>query len=98
MVIGLIKLLIFTIVCIYFSQVNLNCSFFFSDYGIFVMKNVEYFVYSKIDEIPNPLDIGKCNNQLIVDLYCYNWMKLLDGYESFSEKKSRLNRKDVISK
>ena len=40
--------------------------------------------------MPNPLDIRKCRNQLTIDLYCYGQKKLLDGYESFSEKKERL--------
>ena len=100
MVIGLIKLLVFALVCICFSQINFNCSlfFFFNGCGVFVIKYAEYFVHGKIDEMPNPLDIGKCRNQLAVDLYCYGQKQLLDGYESFSEKKPRFKRKELSSK
>ena len=72
--------------------------FVVSDCGVFVIKYAEYFVHGKIDEIPNPLDIRKCRNQLAVDLYCYGRKKLLDEYKSFGEKKPRLKRKDLISK
>ena len=71
---------------------------FFTDCGVSVIKYAEYFVHGKIDKMPNPLDIGKCHNQLTMDLYCYGQKKLLDGYGSFREKKSRLKRKDLISK
>ena len=72
MVIVLTQLLVFSFVCIYFLQINFNCLFFvFSDRGVFVIKYAEYFIHSKIDEIPNPLNILKCRNQLAVDLYCY---------------------------
>ena len=72
--------------------------FVFSDCGVFVIKYAEYFIHGKIDEIPNPLNVSICINQLVVDLYCCGRRKILDGYESFSEKKPRLSRKDVICK
>ena len=71
---------------------------FFGDCGVFIIKNSENFVYGKIDEMSNPLDIRKCRNQLVVDLYCYGQKKLLDGYESYSEKKPRLKRSDLSSR
>ena len=63
-----------------------------------MIKFAEYFIHGKIDQIPNPLNISKCCNQLAVDLYCYCRKKMLDGYESFIEKKPRLKKKDLVTK
>ena len=46
----------------------------------------------------NPLDIGKYHNQLAVDPYCYGRKKLLDGYESFNQKKPRLKKSDLSTR
>ena len=72
--------------------------FVISDCGFFVIKYAEYFIHGKIDEMPNPLDVLKCRNQLAVDLYCYGRKKILDGYDSFDEKKPRLKKKDLRTK
>ena len=81
-----------------FHKLILIVHFFFSNYGVFVIKYAEYFIDGKIDEMLNSLDIGKYHNHLAIDLYCYSRKKLLDGYESFSEKKSRLKRKELSNK
>ena len=64
---------------------------------VFVIKYAEYFIHGKIDHI-NLLNISKCHNQIAVYLYVCGHTKNLDGYESFSEKKSKLKKNDVIGR
>ena len=94
-----VYLLSLRIVCfLLISKINYNIYFFFSDCVVFVIKYAEYFIHGKIDHIPNLLNIAKCQNQIAVYLYVCGHTKNLDGYESFSEKKSRLKKKDVIGR